>query len=69
LIYYHTDQSFELFNISKDIGELHNLADQEIGIKNNLAKELADYLRSVEAQMPTFKETGKLVPWPDEVLE
>jgi len=68
LIYYHTDQRFELFNITNDIGELHDLSDQEIEIKGEMAKELGNYLRSVNAQMPSFKENGKQVPWPDEVL-
>ncbi len=68
LIYYHTDQSFELFNIPNDIGESMNLAEKEGEIINELAKELGDYLRSVNAQMPSEKLTGKQVPWPDEVL-
>lgn len=68
LIYYHTNQNFELFNIPNDIGELTNLADQEAEIRNQLAKVLSDYLRSIDAQMPTFKETGQQVPWPDEAL-
>ncbi len=68
LIYYHADQSFELFNIPNDIGEANNLENIEIEIKNRLAKELGDYLRSVAAQMPTNKESGKQIPWPDEVL-
>jgi arylsulfatase A-like enzyme len=68
LIYYHIDQRFELFNITDDIGELHDLSDQEIIVKVEMAKELSYYLRSVNAQMPSFKENGKQVPWPDEIL-
>jgi arylsulfatase A-like enzyme len=68
LIYYHEDQRFELFNIPNDIGESTNLASQEIEIKKEMAKELGDYLRSVDAQMPTEKSSGNQVPWPDEVL-
>ncbi len=45
MIYYHADQSFELFNIPNDIGESTNLEDSEIEIKRRLAKELGDYLR------------------------
>jgi arylsulfatase A-like enzyme len=69
LIYYHADQSFELFNITEDIGEQTNLAKTENEIKAELAAELGQYLRSVDAQMPTFKESGKTVPWPDEVVQ
>jgi len=66
LIYYHLNSSFELFNITNDIGETFNLV-----LKNKLktialAKQLGKYLRSVNAQMPTSTETGKLVPWPDD---
>ncbi len=68
LIYYHANQSFELFNIPKDIGESTNLANDEIEIKNSLARELAEYLRTVNAQMPIEKSTEKQIPWPDEVL-
>ncbi len=68
LIYYHADHHFELFNIPNDIGESTNLADQETEIKESLAKELGEYLRSVNAQMPSYKASGKQVPWPDKVL-
>jgi arylsulfatase A-like enzyme len=67
LIYYHTDQSFELFNITDDIGESTNLEGQDVEVRTELARQLGDYLRSVDAQMPTCKETGKQVPWPDEM--
>ena len=68
LIYYHADRHFELFNITEDIGELNNLADSETAIRDSLARELGQYLRSVDAQMPTYKDTGEKVPWPDEAL-
>jgi arylsulfatase A-like enzyme len=66
LIYYHIDQHFELFNINTDIGETTNLADQEKLKLEDLAKTLGTYLRGVDAQMPTYTDTGELVPWPDE---
>jgi hypothetical protein len=69
LIYYHTDQRFELFNIPNDIGESTNLADIEIETKKQLSIELGEYLRLVNAQMPTLKKTGEKVPYPDEVLD
>jgi arylsulfatase A-like enzyme len=65
LLYYHIDQHFELFNIKNDIGETSNLVLQEKLILEELAKTLGTYLRSVDAQMPTNTNTGKLVPWPD----
>lgn len=65
LIYYHLDQNFELFNITNDIGETANLIESETQLVNELAKELGDYLRSVDAQMPTLTQTNQMVPWPD----
>lgn len=65
LIYYHLDSHFELFNIAEDIGETSNLATKETEKLKALAKELGDYLRSVNAQMPTNTNTNTVVPWPD----
>jgi len=68
LIYYHLDGRMELFNITDDIGEHKNLvADNPEKVKK-LAKVLSDYLRSVDAQMPSNKETGEQIPWPDDFL-
>jgi hypothetical protein len=33
-----------------------------------LAKALTAYLKSVGAQMPLDRKTGKAVPWPSEAL-
>ncbi|MGL5618880.1 MAG: sulfatase [Tannerellaceae bacterium] len=67
LIYFHENESFELYNISNDLGETTNLAAQNPKLVKKLAKQLGNHLRSVDAQMPTFKATGKVVRWPDEV--
>lgn len=67
LIYYHLDSRFELFNIKEDIGEKVNQIDNEVEVRNELAKTLGEYLRTVDAQMPTLKKTGQTVPWPDTV--
>lgn len=66
LIYYYEDRHFELFNITEDIGELNNLAAKETIRVKDLAVKLGSYLRSVDAQRPSLKSTGKLVEWPDE---
>ncbi|MCF7567884.1 sulfatase [Sabulilitoribacter arenilitoris] len=65
LIYYHIDSSFELFNITNDIGETTNLAFKEKAKLKALSKELGSYLRSVNAQMPIQTNTNNQVPWPD----
>lgn len=68
LIYFHKDRRFELFNIPADIGESNNLADSKPEKLQELATVLGNYLRETEAQMPTDKRTGKLVEYPDEVV-
>jgi arylsulfatase A-like enzyme len=66
LIYYHKGRKMELFNLAEDIGEAKNLSYSHSDETLRLAKALSDYLRSVDAQMPTYTETGKKVPWPDD---
>ena len=68
LIYYHGDHSFELFNITEDIGETNNMADSEPVKLRELAHRLTNYLKSVDAQMPTDKNTGRVVEWPEDAL-
>ena len=64
LIYYHFDQQYELFNISQDIGENTNLVDEFPEKRQALASTLTNYLKSVDAQMPKYRDTGELVPLP-----
>lgn len=68
LIYFYEDSHFELYNIISDIGELNNLAASRPLKVRELARKLGTYLRSVNAQRPFYKITGKPVPWPDEVV-
>jgi arylsulfatase A-like enzyme len=69
LIYYHADQSFELFNIADDIGESHNLFSEKPEVARQLALVLAKELRSKNAQMPVIRATGLPVPYPDEAIK
>ena len=66
LIYFHLDQRMELYRIPADIGETHNLAAEHPEIRDRLAKQLGEYLRSVHAQMPTYRDTGRQIPYPGE---
>ena len=68
MIYYHLDQSFELFNLKADISETDNLMEKEPEKLKELAKELTDYLINVDAQMPSHKKTGIQIPFPLEIL-
>jgi arylsulfatase A-like enzyme len=64
LIYDHADQSYELFDLDEDIGEQNNLSASNPGMRDQLARKLGAYLKSVNAQMPTDKTTGERVPYP-----
>lgn len=64
LIYYHDSQSYEMFDLSKDLSETNNLADRHPETRKRLAEKLTNYLQSVDAQMPVVKETGKQVSYP-----
>lgn len=66
LVYYYEDGTKELFNIREDIGEKNNQIAEYPGLVEKLSGQLGKYLRSVGAQRPSFKITGKPCPWPDE---
>jgi len=68
LIYLHTDRTIELYDISEDISEEHNLASQNPEVVKALAELLTDYLKGADAGMPLDKETGKVVEYPTEVI-
>ena len=69
LIYFYEDGHFELVQYYKRIlGNLNNLAGQQPEKVKEMALKLGKYLRGVKAQKPSYKSTGKPVPWPDEVL-
>lgn len=67
LVYYYETGKKELFNIRADIGEKDDCASRNPKLVHKLSGELGKYLRSVNAQRPFFKKTGKPCPWPDEV--
>lgn len=69
MVYYHTDRSFELFNLKEDIGETENRKEDNPEKLKELASVLTNYLKQVNAQMPTDKATGKHVEYPSEVLD
>ncbi|MDD4777187.1 MAG: sulfatase [Fermentimonas sp.] len=67
LIYYYETGKKELFNITQDIGEKNDLSGRNHEIVKELSSSLGDFLRRVDAQRPSFKATGELCPWPDEM--
>ena len=53
--------------MADDISETNDISAENSSKVEELSKELSEYLRSVEAQMPFDKEKGKVVPFPDEL--
>jgi len=65
LIYFWETQESRLYNITNDPTELTNLIDSEPAKAAELADKLTDELIRCDAQRPTLKSNGKLVPWPN----
>lgn len=55
LIYTHTNQNIELYNIKDDISEEHNLALDKPEKLKEMAQLMDKELKSKNAQMPTYK--------------
>jgi arylsulfatase A-like enzyme len=68
LIYFEKYSRLELYNLAKDIRESNNVADKFPEKTQELAQLLTEKLKNEHAQMPTFKATGKQVPFPDEIF-
>ena len=69
LIWWYKFQKAELFNIKEDIAEKSDLASAHPEKVKELSKILGNYLRSVDAQRPFLKSSGKPAPWPDDPLK
>lgn len=69
LIYYHSDQRVELFNLARDIGETNNLAAAEPQRVRSLAIELSNVLETDRSPMPVVAASGQPVPLPKEAIE
>lgn len=68
LIYFHTNQTFELYNLKDDIHENDNLLGSNFDMAKQLATTLTNHLQSVNAQMPMDKLTKEIVPYPSTLL-
>ena len=66
LIYSYKTRRHELYDLSTDIGETHDLAAAEPKVVRRLSRLLGRKLRAMDAQRPTEKATGRPCPWPDE---
>ncbi|XAL98304.1 sulfatase-like hydrolase/transferase [Phycisphaeraceae bacterium D3-23] len=64
LMYFYADQSWELYNLSEDLGETTNLAGEHPDIVATLGQEIVDYLIEIDAQLPVDQATGEPVAPP-----
>ena len=67
LIYDMRSGKNELYNLRDDIGEANDLSSILPAKAKEMAALLTRELKRSNALMPFFKESGKQVPWPDEV--
>ena len=69
MLYFWETQERRLYNIKEDVGETNDLAESEPELLQSLAEELTDSLKAYDAQRPSYKVTGQLIPWPSEAVE
>ena len=67
LVYRMRTGTLELYNLSTDIGEKHNIAAQHPEKVKELSIALSARLREWQSPMPSVRATGKAVPMPDEL--
>jgi len=68
LVYRHLDRGFELYDLVDDLSEAHDLASKQPTRVAELARELSNRLRAMDAQLSIDARTGEPVEWPDEAL-
>jgi arylsulfatase A-like enzyme len=69
LIYFHKQQTLELYNLSIDIEERHDLSGIEVAKTKSLAHLLTQKLKERSAAMPSWLSNDKTIAWPNEILE
>jgi arylsulfatase A-like enzyme len=67
LIYFHKQQVLELYDLSKDIAEMHNLSNRQVTKTKALANILTQKLKQRKASMPSWLSTGQAIAWPNEI--
>ncbi|WP_321516628.1 sulfatase [Marinifilum fragile] len=64
LCYGYENEKAELFDLENDIAEKHNLIDEHPEIAKKLCTQLRSYLKSVDAQTPVDRHSGKSLAFP-----
>lgn len=68
LVYDHRKEALELYNLKSDTGEHKNLVTKQRETAEKLAVLLTEHLKRWNASMPVYKNTGRAIPWPAEIL-
>lgn len=66
LIYTWETRQCRLYNVRQDIGEQNDLAVRMPEKVKELAAELTTYLKERDAQRPSYRSSGELIPYPGE---
>ena len=66
ILYFHKAGKLELYDLNADIGEQKDLSVLQPAKLGEMATLLTNELKKRGAKMPTYKNGGKQVPWPDE---
>lgn len=67
LIYFEKPGRLELYNLADDIREEYDLSASNPAKTKEMAKLLTAQLKKNKAQLPLYIQTGKQVPYPDEI--
>ncbi len=68
LIYHMAEGKLSLYHLATDMGEVNDIAGKHPDKVRELTRLLTDKLKGWNSPMPSFKEGGQQVPWPDEVV-
>ncbi len=68
LVYLHKTSTLELYDLSNDISETKDLSRSLPEKLKEMALLMTAELKKRKAPMPSFKATGKQIPWPGEAL-
>ncbi|HWB54832.1 MAG TPA: sulfatase [Tepidisphaeraceae bacterium] len=74
LLYSYEDEHYELYDLTADISEAHDLLQDSVSpasvtIAENLHDDLCNWLAEIHPLYPRYKSTGKVVPPPVPIKE
>jgi hypothetical protein len=64
IIYFYRDRRWELYDLSRDLGETTNLLTVNPRMAARMADAMLGWVRDLDAQLPHDRLTDQPVPWP-----